>query len=134
VIESLIYMIAARVIVRRYELHEALGVIRALSAQILRVMGEEIGDDQERMIVEEMKSALVWFYRWSRVLGGDCKERALSGRLWMARRGVRSQVVVGVRSVSGQWEGHAWLEGERWRLFVDEGNAGYKELFREGMS
>jgi hypothetical protein len=65
------------------------------------------------------------------VPGARCLHRALAARVWLARRGVCSSLVVGFRE-NGGLEGHAWLEvggvrgGEE--LFVEEG---YRESFRE---
>lgn len=71
-------------------------------------------------------------FRASRLVpGSDCKERALGGRLLLAWRGVRSQVVVGFRREDGRWEGHAWLELEGGgRLFMERAG-GCREVFRE---
>lgn len=43
------------------------------------------------------------------VPGSACMHRALATRLWLARRGVDSQIVIGFRK-RGAIEGHAWLE------------------------
>jgi len=65
------------------------------------------------------------------VPGARCLHRALASRVWLARRGVRSGLVVGFRR-DGALEGHAWLELEGPRdgeeLFVEQG---YQQSFRE---
>ena len=68
---------------------------------------------------------LPWFAK------ADCYDRALAVRWWLAKRGVASQVVFGLRKEHGAWEGHAWLElGDGSKLFVEE-SLGYREIARE---
>lgn len=43
------------------------------------------------------------------VPGAACLHRALASRVWLARRGVSAQIVVGFRKRAAL-EGHAWLE------------------------
>lgn len=67
------------------------------------------------------------------VPGAACMHRALACRVWLARRGVDAQIVVGFRK-RGAIEGHAWLEvstpdGPR-LLFKADGDD-YRESFRE---
>jgi hypothetical protein len=65
------------------------------------------------------------------VPGATCLHRALASRVWLARRGVASEIVVGFRR-EGALEGHAWLEvfgsGEPISMFEQ---SGYRESFRE---
>ena len=73
-------------------------------------------------------------HRASRLVpGAQCLQRALAGRVWLARRGIASEIVVGFRK-RGLLEGHAWLEvmspDELIELFKDAGD-GYRESFRE---
>ena len=68
------------------------------------------------------------------VLSSDCMDRAWATRWFLARRGISSRVIVGVRLASkkrGSWEGHAWLEVEREASWFVEPGAGYKEIARE---
>ncbi len=40
----------------------------------------------------------------------NCLDEAIAARLWLARRGVRGDVVVGMRRAANDgWDGHAWL-------------------------
>jgi hypothetical protein len=73
-------------------------------------------------------------HRASRLVpGAKCMHRALAGRVWLARRGIEAQIVVGFRK-RGAIEGHAWLE-----LQTQDGpktlfkgvEDGYRESFRE---
>lgn len=43
------------------------------------------------------------------VPGAACLHRALAARVWLARRGIEAEIVVGFRK-EGALEGHAWLE------------------------
>ncbi len=65
------------------------------------------------------------------VPGATCLHRALASRVWLARRGISSEIVVGFRREGGL-EGHAWLEvfgsGEPIAVFEQ---SGYRESFRE---
>lgn len=63
--------------------------------------------------------------------GTRCLHRALAAQIWLARRGIDSEVVVGLRR-SGDLEGHAWLEWDRGRetLFGEGGEEEEKE-YRE---
>lgn len=67
------------------------------------------------------------------VPGAQCLQRALAARVWLARRGVASEIVVGFRK-RGVLEGHAWLEvkapGGAIALFKGADD-GYRESFRE---
>lgn len=71
--------------------------------------------------------------RMSRLLPGTtCLHRALAARIWLSRRGIDADIVVGFRKGAGL-EGHAWLEvaidGRSRELFSQEG---YRPSFREG--
>ncbi|WP_168210748.1 lasso peptide biosynthesis B2 protein [Persicimonas caeni] len=67
------------------------------------------------------------------VPGAQCLQRALASRVWLARRGIDAQIVVGFRK-RGTLEGHAWLElqlsGGPSTLFKGFED-GYRESFRE---
>ncbi len=56
------------------------------------------------------------------VPGSACMHRAIATRLWLARRGVDSQIVIGFRK-RGAIEGHAWLE-------VVMGNGQLEDVYR----
>lgn len=67
------------------------------------------------------------------VPGAACLHRALASRVWLARRGVQAQIVVGFRK-RGVIEGHAWLEVSTpdGPLVLFRGPADdYRESFRE---
>lgn len=76
-------------------------------------------------------------HRASRLVpGAKCLQRAIAGRVWLARRGIDAQIVVGFRK-RGAIEGHAWLElqspdGPN-TLFRGAGD-GYRESFREAVA
>ena len=83
------------------------------------------------------ETASLLAHRASRLIpGAKCLHRALAARVWLARRGVDAQIVVGFRK-RGVIEGHAWLElqtpdGPR-TLFKGAGD-GYRESFREAIA
>ncbi len=65
--------------------------------------------------------------------GARCLHRALASRIWLARRGIEAEVVVGFQRRE-QLQGHAWLErqgklGAPARLFLDDPDD-YREVFR----
>ncbi len=71
--------------------------------------------------------------RWVRRLGvgGDCYDRAVAATWWLAWRGVRVEIVIGVRKgESGEIEGHAWIEDREGLIFLMEEGAGYREVAR----
>ncbi len=89
---------------------------------------------EERTADESTDLAELLAHRASRfVPGARCLHRALASRVWLARRGVDAQIVVGFRN-RGALEGHAWLEvhtpQHTYTLFRGAGD-GYRESFRE---
>lgn len=87
----------------------------------------------DRSVVETIRIAQGAARRTSKLVpGARCLHRALSSRLWLARRRIASEIVVGFRKGEGL-EGHAWLEVETptgpLAIFEQEG---YRESFREG--
>lgn len=69
--------------------------------------------------------------RWSRVIHGDCYDRAVAMRWWCARRGLDLQVVLGIRrGARGDVEGHAWIEDMQGELYLVQQDAGYQEVTR----
>lgn len=72
-------------------------------------------------------------WRWVRlVVGarGDCYDRAVAARWWLARRGVHVHVIIGVRGRPQELEGHAWIEDEQGRRYLVEQGAAYREVSR----
>lgn len=88
---------------------------------------------------EERAAALceLLAHRASRLVpGARCMHRALAGRVWLARRGVASEIVVGFRK-RGVLEGHAWLEVQSPEGAFDlfkRAQDGYRESFREALA
>jgi hypothetical protein len=113
-------------VLRVAEVPAAMRVVGRMADRIVGRVSARAADAEERGRVQRA------LFRASRLVpGSDCKERALGGRLLLAWRGVRSQVVVGFRREDGRWEGHAWLELEAGgRLFM-ETSGGCREVFRE---
>lgn len=58
----------------------------------------------------------------ARLARASCLERSLLRQAWLRGRGKERDVVIGVRSV-GEFEAHAWLDG-------DPDGAGYAEIHR----
>lgn len=88
-------------------------------------------------IVEAAELSALLAHRASRFIpGARCMHRALAGRVWLARRGIASEIVVGFRK-RGVIEGHAWLEIQAsdgpFELFKGDDD-GYRESFREAVA
>src|SRR5690554_7847945 len=90
--------------------------------QLLRLVGEaarivegcparsRVGSPSRDAIAEAAALSELLAHRASRLVpGAQCLQRALAGRVWLARRGIASEIVVGFRK-RGLLEGHAWLE------------------------
>ena len=65
----------------------------------------------------------------SRLPIANCLDEAIAARLWLARRGVRADVVVGMRRADGGWDGHAWFE--HGGVSYGAGELSHKVVFRE---
>lgn len=89
---------------------------------------------QQRGVAEWAEIAELLAHRASRLVpGARCLHRALAARVWLARRGVDAQVVVGFRK-RGAIEGHAWLEiqaPDGPQTLFRGADDGYRESFRE---
>lgn len=90
--------------------------------------------DQQDLLEHTAEVAEILAGRASKLVpGAQCMHRALAGRVWLARRGVQAQIVVGFRK-RGAIEGHAWLELETpagARELFRSADDGYRESFRE---
>lgn len=131
-------------IIAHLEMLTYVGVARALAQSMpvrrLIPLAGRAGDSLHRLwpaamgAHEAIAQAERTAHRASRLVpGAACMHRALAARVFLARRGVASELVVGLRK-TGALEGHAWLEvevdGGHTALFVTE-EAGYRESFRE---
>ncbi len=112
----------------------ALSLVRPI-ADLVRTAARLAGRYEERAggeVGEAVEAATRAAGRSSKLVpGASCLHRALASRVWLARRGIASEIVVGFRK-EGHLEGHAWLE-----VFGPEGptaifeESGYRESFRE---
>ncbi len=59
----------------------------------------------------------------------NCLDEAVAARLWLARRGVGVDVVVGMRRAGARWDGHAWFEHDG--VAYGAGHLPHKVVFRE---
>lgn len=79
-----------------------------------------------------LRRAEPWARRASEFIpGATCLHRSLASRVWLARRGIPTRLVVGFRR-DGGLEGHAWLEIEG--APTDEtlfGDSSYRRSFGE---
>jgi len=95
--------------------------------------GEEdpaVDGEQRERLVERARFLAERISRW--VPGTRCLHRALASRVWLARRGVESEVVVGFRK-GGGLEGHAWLEARGKAGLIQaffDAEAGWREVLR----
>ena len=120
-IEMVIYLIIARALTRARSPQGALNASAALSGWFHRA--DRRGGEALWRRAEQLA------HRASRLVRGDCYDRAVGARWWLAKRGVRSDVVLGVRR-GASWEGHAWLEGAEGQSVLIEPGAGYREVGR----
>ncbi len=75
-----------------------------------KMPGFMVQETSKATLEDTVKRGKVLAARASKLVpGSECMHRALATRLWLARRGVDSQIVVGFRK-RGAIEGHAWLE------------------------
>jgi hypothetical protein len=59
----------------------------------------------------------------------NCLDEAIAARLWLARRGVGADVVVGMRRAGAGWDGHAWFEHDG--RSYGAGDLPHRIVFRE---
>lgn len=97
----------------------------------LKSWGKRSGGEAPGALCERAER-LAW--RWvHRVMGarGDCYDRAVAARWWLARRGVHVKVIIGVRKGGNKRvEGHAWIEDEQGACYLVGEGAGYTEVSR----
>lgn len=128
-LEMLTYLAIARALTEVVPIEKLL-----LSTGKLAELAGRLGHVSHRPLETQLERARLTAHRASRLVpGAQCLQRALASRVWLARRGVASEVIVGFR-MSGELEGHAWLEirdGSLSRDLFREDNSGYRESFRE---
>jgi len=103
-------------------------LVRAANRWAERVGGPSGEAEVESSVELAMRAA----GRASRLVpGAACLHRALATRLWLARRGIPAEIIVGFRD-DGGLEGHAWLEvsSPTGPIAVFE-QEDYRESFRE---
>lgn len=128
-IEMLGRVATARVAVAMFSIEKLLELTGRLARRVRhdRVRGGR--SPEEWCEVAELLAA-----RASKLVpGAECLHRALACRVWLARRGVDAEIVVGLRK-RGAIEGHAWLEvdtPEGPRTMFKGDDDGYRESFRE---
>lgn len=128
-LEMLTYLAGARALTEILPIEKLLRLTGKVAA-----IADAIGHVSHRSLETQLERARLTAHRASRLVpGAECLQRALASRVWLARRGVDSEVVVGFR-MSGELEGHAWLEirdGSLSRDIFREDGTGYRESFRE---
>ncbi|MFW5967482.1 MAG: lasso peptide biosynthesis B2 protein [Persicimonas sp.] len=128
-VEMLFELSAARVAVAMFSIERLLVLARRAAERRRR---DHLKGD--RSVEQWCNVAELLAHRASRLVpGAECLHRALACRVWLARRGIDAEIVVGFRK-RGAIEGHAWLEvdtpdGPRTMFKGDED--GYRESFRE---
>jgi hypothetical protein len=127
--EMLAELAAARVASEMFSIEQLL----KLAGDAARWAGR-FGVRDRRPVEEWPEIAELLANRASRLVpGAKCMHRALAGRVWLARRGIAAQIVVGFRK-RGTIEGHAWLElqtPEGTQTLFNADEDGYRESFRE---
>ena len=90
-----------------------LALMRPIGAlvRVANRLADQIGRDRANKSVESTVGlAKRAAGRASKLVpGAACLHRALAARVWLARRGIPAEIVVGFRN-DGGLEGHAWLE------------------------
>lgn len=128
-VEMLAYLATARGLTEIMPIEKLL----RLTGRIASLAGS-LGHISHRPLETQLERARLTAHRASRLIpGARCLQRALASRVWLARRGIESEVVVGFR-MSGELEGHAWLEvrdGAISRDLFHGDESGYRESFRE---
>ena len=128
-LEMLAYLAGARALTELLPIQKLLRLTGKLAE-----LANGIGHISHRSLETQLERARLTAHRASRLVpGAECLQRALASRVFLARRGVDSEVVVGFR-MSGELEGHAWLEirdGALNRDLFREDGSGYRESFRE---
>lgn len=80
----------------------------------------------------EARRAVAWVQRAKRLVPQTrCLHHAFAARVWLARRGVRARVVIGMRRGTASAEGHAWLELEDGSVLFPGEGAAYTPVLRE---
>ena len=133
--EMLVEVAIARVLSEFFSIEDLLRLVgqAAKFAQQWPVRSRVLSPSRDAIAEAAAMSELL-AHRASRLVpGAQCLQRALAGRVWLARRGIASEIVVGFRK-RGLLEGHAWLEvmspNEMIELFRSADD-GYRESFRE---
>jgi len=84
--------------------HPTLVLVRRLAAAFPRKPQDPLA---EAAILATTERAL---YRAARLVpGSTCLHRALAGRVWLARQGLDSSLVIGLRRQGRAFTAHAWL-------------------------
>lgn len=85
-------------------------IVSLCHGAVAKMPGFVMQETSREAVEETVGRGKILASRASRVVPGSaCMHRALATRLWLARRGVDSQIVIGFRK-RGAIEGHAWLE------------------------
>lgn len=124
-LEMLLYVVCARCVTP--------GVTPARTLRISAWGARALGWIATRQPAHAQERAERLAWRWvSLVAGGDCYDRAVAARWWLARRSTPVEVVIGVRAgrASGEVEGHAWIEDQAGGVYLMERGAGYREVTR----
>ena len=136
--EMLAQVFGARVVAEFFNIEDLMR-LAATTAEFAarfptRPAGLKYPASEEQIVDHAAELAVLLAARASRLIpGAECLHRALAGRVWLARRGVDAQIVVGFRK-RGVIQGHAWLEiatpgGSR--CLFKSADDGYRESFRE---
>lgn len=136
--EMLVEVAIARILGELFSIEELLRLVgdAARLAQRFPVCSRRASPPAES-VAEATELSELLAHRASRLVpGARCMHRALAGRVWLARRGIAAEIVVGFRK-RGVLEGHAWLEVKTPTGFVDlfkGSDDGYRESFREAIA
>ncbi|MFB6264333.1 MAG: lasso peptide biosynthesis B2 protein [Bradymonadaceae bacterium] len=113
----------------------AVGPLLDAAAGLARRLRRESEAGPDETVLDRARRAAE---RASRVVpGSTCLHRSAGSRVWLARRGIEAEVVVGFRD-DVPLEGHAWLEcqgegvgdGPSARLFDEDSRGEFHESFR----
>lgn len=112
--EILLTLVRARWVMARLDLRSGLGTLRRTQVATTSLPPEDA------MAVSLRLGYAVWRTLSAVPLDATCLARSLALSAILARRGIDSQLVIGVKTDAG-FAAHAWVERDGWPLLPHDG-------------